>query len=95
LDDWPHVPRTISTASWSCCSNDVASAIRRMHALQSQDPRQLAHGDLDSLIHALAQVQEATLHIAETTRGMTSCARDSDSPLETCVSTSWRDARCA
>jgi signal transduction histidine kinase len=60
----------------------VASAIRQTHALQSQDPRKLAPGDLDLLIHALAQVQEAALHIAETTRGMTTYARDSDSALE-------------
>jgi signal transduction histidine kinase len=60
----------------------VSSAIRHTHGLQSRDPRQLTHRDLDALMSALAQVREAALHIAETTRDMTTYARETDSPLE-------------
>ena len=60
----------------------VSSAIRHTHALQARDVRELTHGDLDALLNALAQVREAALHIAATTRDMTTYARENDSPLE-------------
>lgn len=60
----------------------VGSAIRHTHALQSRDIREVTHGEIDALLSALAQVREAASQIAQTTRDMTTYARESDSPLE-------------
>lgn len=49
----------------------VGTAIRRAHALQARDARQLTHADLDALVSALTQVRETARYIADTARGTT------------------------
>jgi len=60
----------------------VGAAIRHAHALQTRDARQLTHADLDALMNALAQIRDAALYIADTTRDMRTDARGHDSPPE-------------
>jgi C4-dicarboxylate-specific signal transduction histidine kinase len=56
----------------------LSSAIRYTHTLQARDTRQLAADELGQLVDALAEVREAALNIATTTREMTTYARDRD-----------------